>query len=147
MRERVWHYETELRHVQPMVDGDYLKSLGLKPSPLFSKLLHAVRDALLDGEIHTVEEEKALIARLLAERGRDVSHDSSPQRPRRIAVVGTSGSGKTTLARRLAQRLGIPHVELDALHWEPDWTPAPRDVSRARGRGAERRRLDHRRQL
>ena len=48
--------------------ASYLKALGLKPSPLFSRLLHAVRDARLDGEIETVEEEKALIARLLAEQ-------------------------------------------------------------------------------
>ena len=41
----------------------------------------------------------------------------------RIAVVGTTGSGKTTLARRLAQLLAIPHVELDAIHWGPNWTP------------------------
>jgi adenylate kinase family enzyme len=53
-----------------------------------------------------------------------------PDGPRRTAVVGTSGSGKTTLARRLAQRLGIAHVELDSLHWGPDWTPAPRDAFR-----------------
>lgn len=47
---------------------------------------------------------------------------------RRIAVVGTSGSGKTTLASKLAQHLGVPHIELDALYWAPGWTPAPRDV-------------------
>lgn len=51
---------------------------------------------------------------------------------RRIHVVGTSGSGKTTLARRLAQRLDIPHVEMDALFWGPDWTPAPRELFRER---------------
>ena len=44
---------------------------------------------------------------------------------RRIAVVGTCGSGKTTLAGGLARRLGLPHVELDALHWGPGWTEAP----------------------
>jgi len=48
--------------------------------------------------------------------------------PRRIAVVGTSGSGKTTLARQLAQRLGIRHIELDSIHWGPNWTPLPLEV-------------------
>ena len=66
VRERLWRYETELRHIQPMVDGDYLKGLGLKPSPLFKRLLNTVRDARLDGRIHTLAEEQALIARLLA---------------------------------------------------------------------------------
>lgn len=54
------------------------------------------------------------------------------EHPRRIAVVGTSGSGKTTLAQRLARHLGIKHVELDAVHWGPDWTPTPREVLRVR---------------
>ena len=39
----------------------------------------------------------------------------------RVVVVGTSGSGKTTLARRLADVLGCPHVELDFHHFEPEW--------------------------
>jgi tRNA nucleotidyltransferase (CCA-adding enzyme) len=69
VRRRLWCYETELRHVQPEIDGEYLKGLGLKPSPLFSRLLNAVRDARLDGQVQTPEEEKALVDRLLAERG------------------------------------------------------------------------------
>jgi tRNA nucleotidyltransferase (CCA-adding enzyme) len=65
VRQRLWRYETELRHVQPTVDGEYLKELGLKPSPVFSKLLNAVRDARLDGQIQTEEEEKSLVDSLL----------------------------------------------------------------------------------
>ncbi len=41
----------------------------------------------------------------------------------RIVVIGASASGKTTLATRLAQRLGVPFVELDELYWGPAWTP------------------------
>ena len=41
---------------------------------------------------------------------------------RRVNVVGTSASGKTTFARALAERLGVRHVELDALHWQSGWT-------------------------
>jgi adenylate kinase family enzyme len=40
---------------------------------------------------------------------------------RRIAVIGNSGAGKSTLARTLSARLGIRHIELDALNWGPGW--------------------------
>ena len=50
----------------------------------------------------------------------------------RINVVGTSGSGKTTVAKRAAEVLEFPFVELDALHWEPDWQETPVEVFRER---------------
>jgi len=43
----------------------------------------------------------------------------------RVAVVGTSCSGKTTLARKIADANRIPHIELDAIYWKPNWTPMP----------------------
>ena len=57
------------------------------------------------------------------ESSRQTQHDYEPGS--RIYVVGTTGSGKTTLAREIARRLRMPQIELDALHWESGWTPAP----------------------
>jgi adenylate kinase family enzyme len=55
---------------------------------------------------------------------------------RRVNVKGTSGSGKTTFGIELAQRLGVPYVELDALHHGPNWNEASAEVLRARVREA-----------
>ncbi len=48
----------------------------------------------------------------------------------RFVIVGSTGAGKTAFARELSQRLGIPHIELDALHWAPNWTEFPYEVFR-----------------
>lgn len=47
---------------------------------------------------------------------------------RRLVVVGTSGSGKTTTARAIAERLGVPCVELDSLFHQPDWVQLDDDA-------------------
>jgi adenylate kinase family enzyme len=39
----------------------------------------------------------------------------------RVSVIGSSGAGKSTFARRLAAALACPHVELDAINWQPGW--------------------------
>jgi adenylate kinase family enzyme len=50
---------------------------------------------------------------------------------RRISVAGISGSGKTTTGRAIADRLGLAHVELDALFHGPNWSqPAPEEFRR-----------------
>jgi adenylate kinase family enzyme len=41
--------------------------------------------------------------------------------PQRIHVIGNSCSGKSTVGRQLADSLGVPLVELDALNWLPNW--------------------------
>ena len=51
---------------------------------------------------------------------------------RRIVIVGSSGSGKTTLAKTVAERLGLPHVEIDSLQWQPNWQEAGLPILRTR---------------
>lgn len=52
--------------------------------------------------------------------------------PRRVVVIGSSCDGKTTFASRLAMLLETKHIELDALHWEPNWIEAADTVFRSR---------------
>jgi len=39
----------------------------------------------------------------------------------RINVVGASGSGKSTFCKKLSKVLSIPHIEMDAIFWGPNW--------------------------
>jgi adenylate kinase family enzyme len=50
----------------------------------------------------------------------------------RIVIVGTTSSGKSTLAKQLAEKIDAVFIDLDALHWEPNWAESPLDVFRAR---------------
>jgi len=51
---------------------------------------------------------------------------------RRVAVTASaSGNGKTTVGRLLADRLGVPFLELDSLVHGPDWTEISDEELRA----------------
>ncbi|SJL09015.1 uncharacterized protein ARMOST_12391 [Armillaria ostoyae] len=57
----------------------------------------------------------------------------------KIHIFGNSGSGKarlSTLATHLSLILGIPHISLDRLFWEPNWKAASEDEFRAKIRAA-----------
>ncbi len=50
----------------------------------------------------------------------------------RISVVGNSGSGKSTFAKQLSALLNIPHIELDSVFHQPNWTQLENEEFRAR---------------
>ena len=55
---------------------------------------------------------------------------------RRVNVKGSSGAGKSTFSQELARQLGVPYVELDAIHHGPNWTEPTDEEFRARVRKA-----------
>lgn len=52
--------------------------------------------------------------------------------PRRIMLYGVTGSGKSVAAARIADRLGLPLVEIDEITWGPGWTQILLDEQRRR---------------
>jgi adenylate kinase family enzyme len=50
--------------------------------------------------------------------------------------MGGSCAGKTTVSGRLARKLGVPHIEIDALHHDAGWNEAPAELLQARVRAA-----------
>ena len=54
--------------------------------------------------------------------------------PARVLVTGLPGAGKTTVAMAMAERLGVPHIEVDRLYYGPgfgvrdDFLPALSDA-------------------
>lgn len=49
----------------------------------------------------------------------------------RIVVIGSSCSGKSTFSHSLATKLEIEYIQLDQLHWLPNWVERPNDEFRA----------------
>jgi tRNA nucleotidyltransferase (CCA-adding enzyme) len=67
-QKRLLRYQTRWRFVEPELTGDDLKELGLEPGPLFGHLLRKLRDARLNGEVSTREEEMTLVEQVLADK-------------------------------------------------------------------------------
>jgi tRNA nucleotidyltransferase (CCA-adding enzyme) len=67
-QEQIRYFQAELRDVRPLLDGHDLMDLyDLKPGPIFKQLLNRLREARLDGQVESREDEQALLKELLAE--------------------------------------------------------------------------------
>jgi len=65
-RAHLTEYVTRITQVHIATDGSTLQAMGLKPSPLFKKIITRLQDAYLDGEIKNEEEEKSLLQKILS---------------------------------------------------------------------------------
>ena len=65
VRERLAGYVTELRHVQPRLNGHDLRDLGVTSGPAMGRLLEELRAAVLDGDVQGREEEERWVRRRL----------------------------------------------------------------------------------
>ena len=61
------NYWKTWRHVQPKTDGNDLQAAGIPTGPAYRRILGALRNAWLDGKINSMEEEAALLDRLVKE--------------------------------------------------------------------------------
>ncbi|MBI1855609.1 MAG: CCA tRNA nucleotidyltransferase, partial [Chloroflexi bacterium] len=68
-RQNLEKYLSEWRHIKPKTTGDDLKNLGIAPGPKYQEILSRLRNAWLDGEVDSENEEKRLIENFLKETG------------------------------------------------------------------------------
>ncbi|HET91671.1 MAG TPA: CBS domain-containing protein [Chloroflexi bacterium] len=78
LQRHMLNYQTTWRLVEPELSGDELKALGLKPGPIFGRLLGELRDARLDGKVQTREDEEALLKKRLAAEEEDDGPNQHP---------------------------------------------------------------------
>lgn len=65
LRQMLRSFVSKWRKVAQHTTGDDLRKLGLSPGPQYRHILGALRDAWLDGNISSLEEEKALLNELV----------------------------------------------------------------------------------
>ena len=64
VKRQVSAYLTTYQHLKPSLDGGDLRAMGLKPGPIYKKILAHLLDARLNGEVHSESEERTLVKRM-----------------------------------------------------------------------------------
>ncbi|MGM0440906.1 MAG: DHH family phosphoesterase [Elusimicrobiota bacterium] len=60
-KENVVKYLTEISLIEPKISGDDLIEMGFKPSPIFSRIIYALRIARINGKLTSLKDEKRYI--------------------------------------------------------------------------------------
>jgi hypothetical protein len=70
-RRAVTRFLTRLADMEPLVDGNDLRSLGIGEGPLLGEILASIREAQLDGAVTDRDGALALARELAAAEGND----------------------------------------------------------------------------
>jgi len=68
IKQILWNYVSNWRNIIPQTDGHVLQQGGIPPGPIYKDILQSLRAAWLDGTIGSVEEEEALLKKLLPKK-------------------------------------------------------------------------------
>ena len=68
IKQILWKYVSNWRNITPQTDGHLLQQGGIPPGPIYKDILQTLRSAWLDGTIGSVEEEEALLKKLLPKK-------------------------------------------------------------------------------
>ncbi|MGD0878537.1 MAG: hypothetical protein ABSA01_10370 [Anaerolineales bacterium] len=64
-RQNLINYLENWRHIKPKTNGHHLQKLGIPPGPRYQEVLSRLRQAWLDGEVGTEDEEMKLLEKLI----------------------------------------------------------------------------------
>jgi hypothetical protein len=67
-QQKLHDYLETWRHVKPKTTGHTLLKRGIPPSPIYQSILRCLRDAWLDGKVKTIDDEMALLDKLIKKR-------------------------------------------------------------------------------
>jgi len=65
LRDKLLSYVTDWKNVQPSIDGNILRTLGLPPGPIYKNVLDRIRAAKIEGRIESLEDEKNIVKEYL----------------------------------------------------------------------------------
>ncbi|HSE59083.1 MAG TPA: CBS domain-containing protein, partial [Nitrospiraceae bacterium] len=68
VRRQLSAYVTTYQRMRPALTGDDLKRMGLKPGPLYRRILSKLLEARLNGVVNNEEDERALVRSLIGRR-------------------------------------------------------------------------------
>ncbi|MBW1994361.1 MAG: CBS domain-containing protein, partial [Deltaproteobacteria bacterium] len=70
VKRAISHYFTNLRYIKSSIRGKDLLEMGIVPGPIYRRILQAVLDARLNGEVKSKAEELAFVKRIIKSRER-----------------------------------------------------------------------------